>query len=195
MCDCNTNGTLNELNTCNEKDGQCHCKRFTTSLSCGECSPGFYSLKRSDILGCESCDCNPGTSINNFCDAEGQCDCLPNFTGKKCDQLKMGYYVQNLHQLKYELEDGLADGEPVRYGFNENVFKNYSWKGYVPMNISKISYTVNVTSPGNYKVIVHYLNTNLKIAEIVLSVTENSKCYLVINTFYNLIFCFSTFFN
>jgi laminin alpha 3/5 len=176
MCNCNTNGTIHELDTCDKTTGQCLCKKYVTDLKCNECKPGFFSLKRSNMLGCESCGCNPGTSKSNTCDDEGQCACLPHFTGKQCDRLEPGYYVPNLHQLKYELEEGFVEEQPVNFAFNENTFNNFSWKGYVPLNnySSHVYYTVNLTSPGSYKIIASYLNTNLKVIDVEVTVIPKS---------------------
>jgi hypothetical protein len=44
-CQCNKNGSLNELDLCEQDGGQCNCKLFVDSLSCAECKRGFYKLK------------------------------------------------------------------------------------------------------------------------------------------------------
>ena len=54
--------------------------------------------------------------------------------GQKCDQPAPGHYIPDLHQLKYEIEDGLANNKQVRYTFDENLFPRFSWKGYVHLN-------------------------------------------------------------
>lgn len=43
-CDCSRDGTLNELDICDQLTGQCTCKQFAGSLNCGECAAGTYKL-------------------------------------------------------------------------------------------------------------------------------------------------------
>ncbi len=139
-CECNRDGTLNELDVCNQLNGQCHCKLFVDASACNECKRGFFSLKRDNIFGCESCECQPGSSLDNYCDKiTGQCQCLPHISGLKCDNPEIGYYVPDLHQLRYEIENGYAkNGKPVRYDFDSGLFANFTWKGYVHLN--KVSF-------------------------------------------------------
>jgi len=41
------------------------------------------------------------------------------------------HYFPSLYHEKYELEDGYtATGGPVRYGFDQRQFDDYSWRGY-----------------------------------------------------------------
>lgn len=44
-CECNRDGTLNELELCDLNSGQCVCKLFVDATSCNECKPGFFSLE------------------------------------------------------------------------------------------------------------------------------------------------------
>lgn len=44
-CECNRDGSLNELDLCEQNDGQCYCKLFVDSTACRECKSGFYSLE------------------------------------------------------------------------------------------------------------------------------------------------------
>ena len=166
-CTCNRDGSLNELDLCNQKDGQCFCKPFADSISCNECKVGYYKLKvcasflkifdvsiwlwllilfnfkRNDLFGCESCNCLPGSSLSYNCDKNtGQCSCLANIVGTRCDRPESGYYVPDLHQFKYEIEDGLTGDlkgyKNVRYDFDENTFPEFSWKGYVNLNANLV---------------------------------------------------------
>ena len=41
------------------------------------------------------------------------------------------HFYPDLHQLQFEIEDGVTpEGHRVRYGYDENIFPNYSWRGY-----------------------------------------------------------------
>jgi laminin alpha 3/5 len=195
-CECNRDGTLNELELCDLNSGQCQCKLNVASVSCQECKSGFFALKRNDIFGCESCECRPGSSIDNECDKNsGQCKCLPNIEGKNCDKTVPGFYVPDLHQMKFEIEDGLtANGENFRYGFDESVFPGYSWKGYVHLNHNaegEVLQNVTVNKAGTYRMIIRYLNTNLNTTDINIRVAEvndvndQQRATLVTNTSLN----------
>ena len=178
-CTCNLNGTLNELDLCDQKTGQCECKHFSESKFCDECSAGFYSLKRNDIFGCEPCDCQIGTSEDNFCDRiTGECSCKPNFIGRRCDQVEVGFYVPDLHQLKFELENGKVEGEVVNYGFDSELFRKFSWIGYAHLNKNDgevVVDDVNLENPGNYRLVVRYLNNNLNVTSIKVKVWETNS--------------------
>ncbi|CAF0881627.1 unnamed protein product, partial [Brachionus calyciflorus] len=177
-CECNRNGTLNELDICEQNSGQCQCKLFVDSTACNECKPGFYSLERNDIFGCKSCKCQPGSSVDNNCDRiTGQCACLPNIVGINCDEPAAGYYIPDLHQLKFEIEDGVSKDKQVRYGFDESIFPKFSWKGYVHLNkvTGEVSQNVTISKAGTYRMIVRYLNKNSSIAELSIRVKENDS--------------------
>jgi hypothetical protein len=83
-----------------------------------------------------------------------------------------GFYVPDLHQLKFEIEDGLtSSGESFRYGFDESVFPGYSWKGYVHLNDKsegEVSQNVTINKSGTYRMIIRYLNTNLNMTDILV---------------------------
>jgi len=49
-CLCDSAGSIN--NTCDVNTGQCPCKQYTTSQSCGQCVPGTSSLSPSNPYGC-----------------------------------------------------------------------------------------------------------------------------------------------
>lgn len=86
---------------CDQNLGQCYCKQFVESLSCSECKSGSYKLERNNIFGCQSCDCQVGSSIDSNCDKiKGKCTCLPNIIGQKCDRPAAGFYLPDMHQLK-----------------------------------------------------------------------------------------------
>lgn len=177
-CECERDGTLNELDVCDQTNGQCQCKLFVDSTGCESCKPGFYSLERNDIFGCESCQCLPGSSVDTECDkTTGQCHCLPHIQGKTCDQVEIGYYLPDLHQLKFEIENGVSSsGKNVRYLFDESTFPKYSWKGYVHLNrlMGEVSQSVEIGKAGTYRMIIRYLNTNLNVTDINVRVSEEN---------------------
>lgn len=98
--------------------------------------------KRNDLFGCQACDCQAGSSVDNNCNSQtGQCNCLKNIVGAKCDQPAAGFFIPDLHQLKYELEDGYTKNDKqVRYSFDEEIFPKFSWKGYVHLNKVVVSF-------------------------------------------------------
>jgi hypothetical protein len=68
------------------------------------------------------------------------CSCLPNIIGDKCDEPDTGYYIDDLHSLKYEIEDGYTSNRnSVRYEFESEAFPNFSWKGYVRFKELEVS--------------------------------------------------------
>lgn len=189
-CDCNINGTLNELtDLCHPVTGQCECKAFVDSAkSCDQCAFGYHSMQRENAFGCVACDCHPGSSRGHDCDrVTGECDCLPNIEGKRCDQIKLGFFVPDLHQLKFELEDGYdEDDQPINFDFDDSFFPGYSWRGYVHLNkfIRRVSVEADVNKTGSYKVILRYLNTNLDVAQVGLAIMENQQSEAATTTIY-----------
>lgn len=79
------------------------------------------------------CGCDIGGAVDRFCDREtGQCICQPRVTGRDCKQPLQAHYFPTLFsELKFEAEEAFTPTRtPVRYGFNEEFFPGYSWKGY-----------------------------------------------------------------
>jgi cadherin EGF LAG seven-pass G-type receptor 1 len=74
-CPCNREGALDTI--CDQKTGECLCKKETFSLV-GD-------------LGCQPCDCDGVGSEDLTCDGIGQCRCKQFVTGKKCDRCLPGY--------------------------------------------------------------------------------------------------------
>jgi laminin, alpha 3/5 len=128
-----------------------------------------------------------GSSIGNNCDDNGQCQCLPNIVGLKCDDAADGFYIPDLHQLKFEIEDGFTDnGKSVRYNFDDESFPNFSWKGFVNLNknIGTVSQNIKIEKTGTYRMIVKYKNTNTQTAQVAIEVKHNSSNDIQSATFY-----------
>lgn len=50
QCECNRDGSLNELDLCDLNTGQCQCKLFVDESSCNSCKAGFYNLQVIKII-------------------------------------------------------------------------------------------------------------------------------------------------
>lgn len=49
------------------------------------------------------------------------------------------HFIPSLHQFIYEIEDGYTpDGSRIRYGFQESVFPDFSWRGYAILNYVQV---------------------------------------------------------
>jgi laminin alpha 3/5 len=176
LCQCSRDGSLNELELCEQNGGQCHCKQLVSSVSCSECKSGSFKLERNNIFGCQECGCHIGSSVDNNCDTQtGQCQCLPNIVGEKCDRLAEGFYLPDMHQLKFEIEDGFTkNGKAVRYDFNETIYPNYSWKGYVHLNkiVGRVTQNINIKKRGTYRMIINYMNMNTNMSKLFVKVNS-----------------------
>ncbi|RUS82429.1 hypothetical protein EGW08_009817 [Elysia chlorotica] len=161
-CGCNSAGTLTDVSRCDMKTGQCVCKPYVTGRNCDTCVKGFYDLQEANPFGCKGCNCNPGGSRDTSCDPiTGQCNCKTEIGGLKCDTPVSGTYVPDLHQYKFELEDGITrDGARVRYGYNTTLFPEYSWRGYAILTAyqPEVLVDVKIRLPGLYQIIYRYVN-------------------------------------
>lgn len=111
------------------------------------------------------CDCDIGGSIHGVCDkVTGQCQCQARINGRTCREPLQAHYFPTLYQLQYEVEEGRTPlNTPVRYGFEENVFPNYSWKGYAvfsPLLQKEIIQDVIINKPSLYRMVLSYVNPN-----------------------------------
>lgn len=73
------------------------------------------------------------------------------------------HYFPTLHQYQYEAEDGhTPSNRSVRYGFAEDIFPDYSWKGYaVFSNLQdKIIHEIDITKSSLYRMVMRYHNPN-----------------------------------
>ncbi|XP_074640335.1 laminin subunit alpha-like [Tubulanus polymorphus] len=162
-CNCNKAGTIGQLDICDQNTGQCPCKLFASGLQCHQCQDGTYHLDINNVYGCMDCKCDIGGAWDNNCDKyTGQCRCRPRVTGLKCDRPERTHFYPTLYQHQYELEDGHTPrGGQVRFGFDDNLFPKYSWKGYAIF--SKIQPTVvidvEISKPSIYRVLYRYINT------------------------------------
>lgn len=70
--------------------------------------------------------------MDSTCNKEtGQCDCRPRIQGRTCREPLQTHYFPTLHQFQFEAEDGHTPAyTAVRYHFKQEIFPNYSWKGY-----------------------------------------------------------------
>ncbi|CAL7933589.1 unnamed protein product [Xylocopa violacea] len=163
-CHCNVPGVIGNIGECDVKTGQCICKPGVTDRSCNQCVDGTYNLQDSNVFGCTDCACDVGGSINPVCDkVTGQCHCQPRVTGRTCKEPLKAHYFPTLHQFQYEAEDGRTpSNSPVRYGFTEEHFPGYSWKGYAVFSAlqDKIILNVNIQKSSLYRMVLKYVNPN-----------------------------------
>ncbi|KAJ8668735.1 hypothetical protein QAD02_010398 [Eretmocerus hayati] len=163
-CRCNIPGVIGSIGECDGKSGQCICKPSVTGRDCSMCLDGKYNLQESNLFGCSECHCDIGGSLSTTCDKDsGACPCRSRIEGQRCDQPMRTHYFPTLHQLQYEAEDGRTpNNRSVRYGFAEDLFPGYSWKGYAvfsPLQ-NKITREVDVQKSSVYRVVLRYVNPN-----------------------------------
>uniref|UniRef100_A0A8R1I6V3 Laminin-like protein epi-1 n=2 Tax=Caenorhabditis japonica TaxID=281687 RepID=A0A8R1I6V3_CAEJA len=161
-CDCNTNGTISSLNTCDLKTGQCMCKKNADGRRCDQCADGFYRLNSYNQLGCEPCHCDIGGALRAECDIQsGQCKCRPRVTGLRCDRPIENHYFPTLWHNQYEAEDAhTEDQRPVRFAVDPEQFANYSWRGYAVFSPiqEKILIDVDISKASVYRFLFRYRN-------------------------------------
>ncbi|XP_015602424.1 laminin subunit alpha [Cephus cinctus] len=163
-CKCNIPGVIGSIAECDTKSGQCICKPGVTDRACTRCIDGTYNLEESNLFGCSDCACDIGGSVNSICDKiSGQCPCQPRVTGLTCNEPLKAHYFPTLHQFQYEVEDGrTSSNSPVRYGFAENLFPGYSWKGYAVFSAlqDKVIQLVDIHKSSLYRMVLRYVNPN-----------------------------------
>ncbi|CAI2351123.1 unnamed protein product [Caenorhabditis sp. 36 PRJEB53466] len=161
-CECNTNGTISGLNTCDLKTGQCICKKNADGRRCDQCSEGFYKLNSYNQLGCEPCHCDIGGALRAECDIQsGQCKCRPRVTGLRCDRPIENHYFPTLWHNQYEAEDAhTEDQRPVRFAMDPAQFSNFSWRGYAVFSPiqEKIFIDVDIAKASVYRLLFRYRN-------------------------------------
>ncbi|XP_030218470.1 laminin subunit alpha-3 isoform X1 [Gadus morhua] len=165
-CMCDLKGTLSGVGECQQKSGQCHCKPHTCGPSCDTCKEGFYLLQKRNYFGCQGCECDVGGATGMACDfGSGQCRCRKNIVGRTCSLPAPSHYFPSLHQLKYEVEDGVTpNSRPVRFGFEPRVFPGFSWRGYAVLSPAQSDVRVKVHVEGReareswYRLVLRYSN-------------------------------------
>lgn len=98
---------------------------------------------------------------------------MDNIIGDTCDRPEEGFYIPKIDQFKFEIEEGYTKNKkPVRYDFDEEVFKNYSWKGYVQLNriMGEVAQKFKVVKQGTYRMILNYVNKNSNMSQLLVRV-------------------------
>ncbi|GFQ80158.1 laminin subunit alpha, partial [Trichonephila clavata] len=98
-----------------------------------ECVEGTYQLDENDLFGCKDCGCDIGGSVNNICDKQTVRD-------------------RRWKELRLELQ--------VRYGYDENVFPGFSWRGYAVFSElqKEVLLDLFIEKPSLYQVFLYYMN-------------------------------------
>ncbi|XP_071119471.1 laminin subunit alpha-like [Haliotis cracherodii] len=163
-CKCFRPGTLGAINVCDTNTGQCMCKPDTGGQNCDQCLDGYFGLMEGNPFGCQDCNCDVGGSITTSCNKNnGQCVCKPRVAGQKCDLPIESHFYPDLHQYKYEIEDGTTpEGAQIRYGYDERIFPGYSWRGYaILIDIQpEVVLDIYINKPSLYQIIYRYINRN-----------------------------------
>lgn len=161
-CNCLEEGTIAALDTCNTKTGQCPCKPSIQSRDCSECRDGSFDLNGPNLFGCKDCGCDIGGAISNVCDKKsGQCRCHGRVTGRTCNQPMQVHYYPTLYQFQFEYEDGRnPTGGIARYHFDENIFPNFSKKGYAVFSTlqNEILNEIDVIKSSVYRMVIRYVS-------------------------------------
>ncbi|KAM6937856.1 laminin subunit beta-4 [Xenentodon cancila] len=96
-CSCDRRGTevtqcpLESPCFCNQRTGQCPCRRGVVGDLCDECEDGYWNLDGAS--GCQPCRCDPTSSLSDVCNKRtGQCPCRPEFGGQQCDECAENHF-------------------------------------------------------------------------------------------------------
>ncbi|KAK6179097.1 hypothetical protein SNE40_011531 [Patella caerulea] len=177
-CRCHKPGTVSGDNICDVNTGQCVCKTDVTGQNCQECADGTYNLQAINPFGCQDCRCDMGGSLSLTCNkVTGHCICKPRVTGMKCEQPIKTHFFPDLHQYKYEIEDGMTpEGNTIRYGYDERIFPQYSWRGYAILTQLQpvVRLDVEITKPSLFRMIYRYVNRNANSVKGTITLTPES---------------------
>lgn len=90
------------------------------------------------------------------------------------------HFIPTLDQMKYEVEDGYtAEGTQVRYGYDERIFPNFSWRGYaILMNIQVCNFLFILTFQGKVHIQKSRIDSNCSALCDVVSLSEFIMCLL-----------------
>ncbi|KAM6948734.1 laminin subunit alpha-3-like [Aplochiton taeniatus] len=159
-CRCDLKGTLSGVGECQQKKGQCYCKPNTCGHACGTCEDDYFLLQKRNYLGCQGCQCDVGGAMGGTCDeASGQCRCRKHVAGRTCTEPAANFYFPSLHQMKFEVEDGISpNGRRVRFGYDPREFPDFSWSGYAVMSPAQpeVILSLAVGFPGPFHIAVRY---------------------------------------
>ncbi|XP_015117099.1 laminin subunit alpha [Diachasma alloeum] len=177
-CNCNIPGVIGGIGECDPRTGQCICKPGVTNRACSQCVDGTYNLEGSNLFGCSVCNCDIGGSISSICDKQsGQCACQPRVTGLTCKEPLKAHYFPTLHQFQYEVEDGRTpSNNAVRYGYAEDSFPGYSWKGYAVFSDlqDEIIQRVHIQKSSLYRMVLRFVNKNSEAVLGEITITPDS---------------------
>lgn len=141
-------------------------------------------MEEGNHFGCSACECNPGGSEHPFClKQSGKCSCKNRITGRQCDKPIKSHYFPSFYQFIYELEDAnTPQGTQARYDYNDEVFPNFSWKGYANYSdIQKELYLdVQIDQPSTYRPVINYINSgnetiNAQLTLVPISQSNNQE--------------------
>ncbi|XP_050097931.1 laminin subunit alpha isoform X1 [Anopheles aquasalis] len=181
-CECFIDGTIGALDTCDTKTGQCACKPSVKGRQCAECKDGTFDLFGSSLFGCKDCGCDIGGAANKVCNKEtGQCRCHPRVSGRTCSFPLTTHYYPTLYQFQFEYEDGYTQsGAQVRYQFHEDIFPEFSSRGYAVMSSlqNEIFNEVNVVKSSVYRLVIRYKNPNAESIIATILITPDNPTEL-----------------
>ncbi|XP_027200224.2 laminin subunit alpha [Dermatophagoides pteronyssinus] len=163
-CHCNQNGTISRIGICDTVTGDCMCKMNVQGRTCNMCKPNTYQLNSARFFGCMDCECDVGGAVSSDCDKlTGQCRCKSRIRGKTCSETFEATYFPTFYQFQYETEDWYnPTGSTARFGYDDEIFPDYSWRGYAIFSpLQKEIFTnITITKTSIYKIIINYVNKN-----------------------------------
>ncbi|XP_064026607.1 laminin subunit alpha-3 [Pogoniulus pusillus] len=163
-CQCDVRGTLSGVGECQQENGHCYCKANVWGAACDTCEAGHHALQNKNYLGCQGCWCDAGGSLSPVCAApSGGCRCRAHVVGTSCQEPEKNYFFPDLHQMKFEAEDGTsAKGMGIAFGFDPQEFPGFSWRGYAQMssiqNEVRITLNVDRSRLSLFRLVLRYLN-------------------------------------